>query len=374
MLLRTRPLPFEVPSYSLTGDVLSYQRCGLQYRYYNGSALPPSRPVQMWVGEFTHGVFEESYRYWKEKSPSFPFPSNPTPRPRPANPPVRVPYDIGEFGDRVEARLAASGTNSRSRVIRELAYDRMEAALNLLGPLLFPLITAAEQRINGTRDMPELPQEGRYRQGCLYKGRGGGNSWLCQSTGTGSAAEEGANETFQRKQVEKESFMAGRKAVVLLSGGLDSSTTLAIAREQNFRLYALSFRYGQRHEVELEAAGRIATAIGVLCGSAHQIARLRVQARRHPINRAKARTLNSAFQIADEGAIKTCLQMEFHLREPKFLSHGPHYVTKRPFHASPGLNLFSTFGHLGRHGAPLSAVGQRVVTDKLEENSHVEEG
>jgi 7-cyano-7-deazaguanine synthase len=57
--------------------------------------------------------------------------------------------------------------------------------------------------------------------------------------------------------------MAGRKAVVLLSGGLDSSTTLAIAREQNFRLYALSFRYGQRHEVELEAAGRIATAIGV---------------------------------------------------------------------------------------------------------------
>jgi hypothetical protein len=123
----------------------------------------------MWVGEFTHGVFEESYRYWKEKSPSFPFPSNPTPRPRPANPPVRVPYDIGEFGDRVEARLAASGTNSRSRVIRELAYDRMEAALNLLGPLLFPLITAAEQRINGTREMPELPQEGRYRQGGRYE-------------------------------------------------------------------------------------------------------------------------------------------------------------------------------------------------------------
>jgi 7-cyano-7-deazaguanine synthase len=57
--------------------------------------------------------------------------------------------------------------------------------------------------------------------------------------------------------------MAGRKAVVLLSGGLDSSTTLAIAREQNFNLYAMSFRYGQRHEVELEAAGRIAEAIGV---------------------------------------------------------------------------------------------------------------
>jgi|SRR5580698_2655685 7-cyano-7-deazaguanine synthase len=57
--------------------------------------------------------------------------------------------------------------------------------------------------------------------------------------------------------------MATRKAVVLLSGGLDSSTTLAIAKEQCFRLYALSFRYGQRHEVELQAASRIAMAIGV---------------------------------------------------------------------------------------------------------------
>ena len=77
--------------------------------------------------------------------------------------------------------------------------------------------------------------------------------------------------------------------------------------------------------------------------------------------------MDSTFQIADECAIKASLQVEFHLREPKLFSHGPHYVTKRPFHASTGLNLFSTFGHLPRHGAPLSAVGQRVVTDKLDE-------
>jgi 7-cyano-7-deazaguanine synthase len=57
--------------------------------------------------------------------------------------------------------------------------------------------------------------------------------------------------------------MVARRAVVLLSGGLDSSTTLAIAREQNFRLYAISFRYGQRHEVELDAAKRVARIIGV---------------------------------------------------------------------------------------------------------------
>src|ERR1700728_3095957 len=52
-------------------------------------------------------------------------------------------------------------------------------------------------------------------------------------------------------------------AVVLLSGGLDSSTVLAIAKAEGFRPYALSFRYGQRHDVELEAASRVAQALGV---------------------------------------------------------------------------------------------------------------
>jgi 7-cyano-7-deazaguanine synthase len=54
-----------------------------------------------------------------------------------------------------------------------------------------------------------------------------------------------------------------KKAVVLLSGGLDSSTVLAIARSQGYALYALSFSYGQRHVIELEAARRIAASIGV---------------------------------------------------------------------------------------------------------------
>lgn len=49
-----------------------------------------------------------------------------------------------------------------------------------------------------------------------------------------------------------------RKAVVLLSGGLDSATTLAIAENKGFEIYALSFRYGQRHAIELKAARRIA--------------------------------------------------------------------------------------------------------------------
>jgi 7-cyano-7-deazaguanine synthase len=60
----------------------------------------------------------------------------------------------------------------------------------------------------------------------------------------------------------KESFVA-KKAVVLLSGGLDSSTVLAIAKSEGFAPYALSFRYGQRHEAELAAATHVASAVGV---------------------------------------------------------------------------------------------------------------
>jgi 7-cyano-7-deazaguanine synthase len=52
------------------------------------------------------------------------------------------------------------------------------------------------------------------------------------------------------------------RAVVLLSGGLDSTTTLAIARAAGFDTYALSFQYGQRHAYELEAARRVAAALG----------------------------------------------------------------------------------------------------------------
>lgn len=57
------------------------------------------------------------------------------------------------------------------------------------------------------------------------------------------------------------SITSPRRAIVLLSGGLDSATTLAIARDAGFDCYCLSLDYGQRHRVELEAAGHVAQAL-----------------------------------------------------------------------------------------------------------------
>jgi 7-cyano-7-deazaguanine synthase len=58
--------------------------------------------------------------------------------------------------------------------------------------------------------------------------------------------------------------MTGSNAVVLLSGGMDSATAAAIARDQGFEVHALSFRYGQRHAAELEAARRVAERLGAM--------------------------------------------------------------------------------------------------------------
>ena len=64
---------------------------------------------------------------------------------------------------------------------------------------------------------------------------------------------------------------ATKKAVVLLSGGLDSATVLAIARRQGYEPYALSFSYGQRHIWELEAAAKVAASLGA---AEHKVAQI----------------------------------------------------------------------------------------------------
>src|SRR5262245_26835297 len=62
-----------------------------------------------------------------------------------------------------------------------------------------------------------------------------------------------------------------RAAIVLLSGGLDSSTCLLIARDEGFDVYALSFDYGQRHRLELDRAAAIALRHGAV---SHRVARI----------------------------------------------------------------------------------------------------
>jgi 7-cyano-7-deazaguanine synthase len=66
-----------------------------------------------------------------------------------------------------------------------------------------------------------------------------------------------------------------RKAVCLLSGGLDSTTCLAYARREGFTCYALSFDYGQRHKIELENAARVAAELGA---EKHMIAKIGLDA------------------------------------------------------------------------------------------------
>jgi 7-cyano-7-deazaguanine synthase len=68
------------------------------------------------------------------------------------------------------------------------------------------------------------------------------------------------------------------KAVCLLSGGLDSATCGAVARREGFEVYALSFDYGQRHRIELQAAARVARALGV---AAHRTAAIDLRAFGH---------------------------------------------------------------------------------------------
>ena len=74
----------------------------------------------------------------------------------------------------------------------------------------------------------------------------------------------GARGVYRGEKSMCDGYESMTKAVILLSGGLDSTTTLAIAKAEGFRPYALSFRYGQRHDVEIESAARVAKAMGVV--------------------------------------------------------------------------------------------------------------
>ncbi|MBB4100492.1 hypothetical protein [Sphingomonas kyeonggiensis] len=157
-----------VPDYSLTGDVLSFSRCQRSYRYYNGSSLPPSRPVQMWYGEFIHGMMERTFRLWQDRG-GLPFPLHYSPineREMPSEPSAELdPLDLRAIGWPIEQSLAHQGKFARSADARISAYERAEAAINQLGPHLFPLIDVAERKVLGTRPLPASENEAAERAG-----------------------------------------------------------------------------------------------------------------------------------------------------------------------------------------------------------------
>ena len=145
MELSTRKPLYELPPYSLTGDILSFQTCPLQYRYHNLGGLPPSRPVQLWFGQFIHGVLEEAYRGYsadRQKPPPWP------------------KVEITQITDRICKRLKAQGLLARSNALEELGVLRAERAVNLLGPHLLPLISRVEVRLSGARpiDRSRMPR------------------------------------------------------------------------------------------------------------------------------------------------------------------------------------------------------------------------
>lgn len=160
MYLSIRPAVYTLPSYSLTGDLLGFLRCGLQYRYTRIGQLPASRPVQMWFGRFIHGVLEEAYRRYRASSEIGEDDLPPWPQAR-----------IDEICDLIKRRLAAERLFPWDEGLEALGDRRAEVAINELGPELFPLIHRAEVRLTGTRPLPEeqIPPRYRFREADRYE-------------------------------------------------------------------------------------------------------------------------------------------------------------------------------------------------------------
>src|SRR2546422_333735 len=113
MRLSKRPPIYSLPPYSLTGDLLGFLRCGLQYRYTRIGQLPPTQPVQMWFGQFIHGVLEEAYRQYDGAKKGGRVELPPWPKTR-----------ITEIGELIKKRLAAQGLFPWGEDLEELGRQR----------------------------------------------------------------------------------------------------------------------------------------------------------------------------------------------------------------------------------------------------------
>ena len=162
MKLPSRSKTYMIPEYSLTGDLLSFLTCNLQYRYQNKGTLPPSKPVQRWFGEFIHGVLEEAYLQWDLNNKSFPWDWKSDIRPIEDMIDIRLqvgglyPYDEDLFYSLLNSELELEDLNEHDH--KKLASARAEKAINIWGPHLFPLINSSELLIKGLRKMPNYDE------------------------------------------------------------------------------------------------------------------------------------------------------------------------------------------------------------------------
>ncbi len=167
MTLSYRDPPYIIPEYSLTGDLLSYQVCPLQYRYHNRGALPPSKPVQLWFGEFIHGMMEESYIKWGEDSNLHRFPWDWSTQIRPLELEINRRLNArGLFTPRNllcqfdSTEIKAKGCKDNRHPHKKIASQRAEAAINIWGRHLYPIVEAAEVKLKGSREL-HSPQNRR---------------------------------------------------------------------------------------------------------------------------------------------------------------------------------------------------------------------
>lgn len=158
VILSSRPGAYELPSYSLTGDLLGYLRCGLQYRYTRLGKMPSRAPVQLWFGNFIHAVLDEGFRIYDQERKA-----------GKDSTAALSAIDVEQVILTIEACLAAQGLLAWEPWLKTLGYARARVGLTELAPVLFPLIHRSEVRLTGARELKPLPAGISFRDADRYE-------------------------------------------------------------------------------------------------------------------------------------------------------------------------------------------------------------
>ena len=165
--LSTRSKKYIVPNYSLTGDLIAFLKCRLQYRFNNKGSLPPAIPVQLWFGEYIHGVMEEAFLVWKKELEETGLSKT-----------HWTFNEVQKISVEIAKRLKSKGLKPYSGIFCNccekgpkgwcddedhphhlVANERAYCAVEKWGPHLFPLIQENEKRLQGIRPMPGYDPE-----------------------------------------------------------------------------------------------------------------------------------------------------------------------------------------------------------------------